>query len=458
MNAPSTQDRPATTTRSRAVGRRAVSAALSVLLAIVSSCSGPGIQSALAEGYPPESQWRILTRVSQSTTAQQLASIVSPPLDSGRTPSRVTHLDSLDARLYLLEYPSVAAASNATLHLDTQGLVDFWEYDPRIQVAGAAPLADSLFGSQWTFKTGPEFAGSLGDVSSVWDRIERSGQVEGAPIAVLDTGLATGHDEFRGAVRIQADFVGEGDEEVADLHPHGTAVASLIAARRQPGDDGIVGVAPTAVLHVYRVMDEGQGWLGDALAALNVAVADRVRVSCNAWYTETESKAFQVALEGAGLAGHLFVAAAANFGQSVQRGEGPYPAAYAPTEGLLVVGALDRTAAPASFTNFGKVSIGDASVHFAAPGVEVLSALPPAGWTTGSGTSYAAAHAAGAVALGLSARLAEKREIDAASLPLKAIRQALQASMRTDATLGEMFEWGGALDAVLLSDALLTLP
>src|SRR5690606_27651641 len=90
----------------------------------------------------------------------------------------------------------------------------------------------------------------------------------GVTVAVLDSGIDTGHPDLdEGVVTLEQDFTGSGS--TTDVLGHGTHVASIIAGTGEASDGETRGVAPGARLLNARVLnDEGQGeesWAIDAM-------------------------------------------------------------------------------------------------------------------------------------------------------------------------------------------------
>jgi hypothetical protein len=98
----------------------------------------------------------------------------------------------------------------------------------------------------------------------------------------------------------------------------------------------------------------GSGYVSDAIAALNYAVANGARVSNNSWGGGGFYQPLYDAIAAAGQTGHLFVAAAGNSGLDIDLSP-LYPAA---TAGTIVAVATDRNDNLATFSSYGpKASI-----------------------------------------------------------------------------------------------------
>ncbi len=97
---------------------------------------------------------------------------------------------------------------------------------------------------------------------------------EGTVVAVLDTGINATHPDLSGAVVRQRKFLDQGkivDKTAEDEHGHGSNVASIVASR---GSVAPVGVAPAAGLVAVQVLDEeNRGWVSDWTRGVEYVVA-----------------------------------------------------------------------------------------------------------------------------------------------------------------------------------------
>lgn len=230
----------------------------------------------------------------------------------------------------------------------------------------------------------------------------------GTVVAVLDSGVDLEHPDL--APRLLRDDAGrvvgrdfvDGDGRPQDLEGHGTLVAGVAAAETGNGV-GIAGVAPAARLMPVRVLDgEGRGTSADVDRAIRWAVdhgADVVNLSLESAIPLPGGlvpPAPTAAVRYAWERGVVVVAAAGNSGT-------PFTD-YPDSSPVLIVGATDQQDQRAHFSDTGTA---DAVM---APGVDVVSTWCRTRdtrtcdgrthtYARASGTSFAAAHVTGALAL-----------------------------------------------------------
>jgi regulation of enolase protein 1 (concanavalin A-like superfamily) len=200
---------------------------------------------------------------------------------------------------------------------------------------------------------------------------------------VIDTGIRTTHHEFGG--RASEDFTTINDGRGAqDCYGHGTHVAAILGGRTY-------GVAKNVSLHSVRVFDcDAAGTWSGVLAAIDWVTENHltpavVNMSLGGPLVDAVNDAVRKAIA----AGVPFAISAGNDDHDACDNS---PASVVEA---LVVGAVDERDQRASYSNFGRC------VDLFAPGDAILSAGPLSDTETVvlSGTSMAAPHVAGAVAL-----------------------------------------------------------
>jgi subtilisin family serine protease len=211
----------------------------------------------------------------------------------------------------------------------------------------------------------------------------------GVVVAVLDTGIEASHPDLQGERLAGYDFVND-DDDPSDDHGHGTRMSGIIAAQRDNGE-GVVGVAPAAVLMPVKVLDQdGLGAYSAVANGITYAVDHGARVLNLSLVGPVASDVLQAAIDYATAHDVVVVAAAGNDGSSVPT----YPAAAA---GVVAVSAIDARDVRPSFSNYG------AWIGFAAPGVDIVTTSLDGGYASSVGTSPAAAFGSGIFALLFSA-------------------------------------------------------
>lgn len=226
---------------------------------------------------------------------------------------------------------------------------------------------------------------------------------KGVKVAVVDSGIDTGHPALVGKVTAAADFTGEGTQD--DLG-HGTHVASLLAGNGAGSDGARQGVAPGVELVSSKVLNgQDEGTTSGIIAGLEWAAAqqpDLVNVSLGGFAPRYSEDLLAEAVDGlTASSGALFVVAAGNSGSSFPTPysiETPGTAASA-----LTVGAVDGTDHKASFSSEGPTWSYLQKPEISAPGVGLLGAQAGARdgdlYVAHSGTSQATSLVTGSAAL-----------------------------------------------------------
>ncbi|MBM4090177.1 MAG: choice-of-anchor D domain-containing protein, partial [Planctomycetes bacterium] len=231
-------------------------------------------------------------------------------------------------------------------------------------------------------------------------------------VAVIDSGVDYNHPDLANNIWLNEDEIpgdgidNDGNGFIDDVrgwnfysntnnpmddHSHGTHVAGTIGAIGNNGV-GVAGVAWNVKIMPLKILGaDNRGTVWDAVKALNYAVANGAHVSNNS-YAGMAHSSFRDAIIAADEMGHIFVAAAANDGRNIDTNP-VYPASYN-LPNMITVAGTTNTDGLASWSNYGVNS-----VHLGAPGVNIYSTLPGVSYGNKSGTSMAAPHVTGTVAL-----------------------------------------------------------
>ncbi len=236
------------------------------------------------------------------------------------------------------------------------------------------------------------------DAPEAWEMTTGSEEVV---VAVVDTGIDHDHPDLE-------DNMWTSDEghhgynavndsyDPMDDHGHGTHVAGTIGAVGD-NDEGVVGVNWNVSLMGIKIGGAEGIAMSDAVAGLEYVLEQRLEgenviASSNSWGGTQYSEILHEAIKQHQEAGISFVAAAGN--ARADADETPfYPANY-DLSNVISVAATNEEDELARFSNYG-----ERSVHVGAPGVDINSTLPGEEYGFASGTSMAAPHVSGLLAL-----------------------------------------------------------
>lgn len=303
------------------------------------------------------------------------------------------------------------------------GAVEYAEPDYVVSLGNTKPLAinDPDYGKQWSL----ENKGQNGGVVDADINAESAWAIEtgkkGIVIGIIDTGVDYGHQDLADNMwKNGLEIPGNGkdddnngyiddvyginaikkDGNPMDDHLHGTHVAGIIGAKanNQIGISGVVQVVDMAACKF--LSSAGLGSVSDAITCMDYFAALKSRAqnpvnivaTNNSWGGGAKSKAMFDAIKAHEQLGILFVAAAGNQASNNDVVES-YPSNYK-VSNLIAVAATDSSDRIAPFSNYGKKT-----VHVAAPGSKILSTLPNNKYGELSGTSMAAPHVSGLIAL-----------------------------------------------------------
>ncbi|GAB7180732.1 S8 family serine peptidase [Kitasatospora sp. Ki12] len=312
--------------------------------------------------------------------------------------------------------------------------------------AGTTTVPDPAEGGAWNLALiGVGTRTGAGDASPVAGGVPDPGTLHRVLVAVLDSGVDDTHPDLRAAVDPKASAScadGRPDARTGAWRPdpgvgesgHGTHVAGIVGAARD--GRGVTGVAPGVRIAAVRLLGPlgqyyaenivcGLLWAADhgAKAVNNSYFADPWKYNCPEDRDQAAlTAAVDRAVRYARGKGAVVVASAGNDAQDLgaartderspnDRVSGPAQTRFLGTEcvrlpgelpGVLTVTAVNRDGHPSGYSNYGR-----GRVSLAAPGGDpdggsqnaVVSDWPGGQYAALAGTSMAAAHVTGAVAV-----------------------------------------------------------
>ncbi|WP_339179303.1 S8 family serine peptidase [Paenibacillus sp. FSL R5-0701] len=292
--------------------------------------------------------------------------------------------ESIDIKHEFETIPAVAATvTSADLHqLASDPNIAYIERNTKFRITGGDIKVTSIPAeqSQWNFQAIQP--------TKRWDEGYTGA---GVKVAVIDTGIFA-HSELTIAGGVSTvDYT----TSYNDDRGHGTHVAGIIAAKS--GNGGIVGVAPGVELYAVKAIGaDGEGTILDVLEGVEWSIQNGMDIINISLGMDTDSSLFKEIIDNAYDAGIVIVGTAGNEQEGIPLDTYTiqYPAKY---DSVIAVGAVDSLNQRGIFSSVGE------EVELAAPGVDIISTYVKADGTGGygksSGTSQAAPHVTGMIAL-----------------------------------------------------------
>jgi subtilisin family serine protease len=337
--------------------------------------------------------------------AQRLRELVTRLKDTARTTQLpVLQLLATRQRQGLVGRVRPMWVMNAVAVTAAQSVIDELRAMP--PVAGVTPDGTGIVPAA----SPPQWNISLANAPPAWDAGDTG---QGVVVASLDTGVDVTHPDlasrWRGGSDSWYDPYGQHTAGPVDFSGHGTQTMGVMVGGDAGGSS--IGVAPGAKWIAARVFDDqGSATVSAVHFAFqwvldpdhDSATADSPQVVNNSWtMTSGCSLEFLPDIDALRAAGIAPVFAAGNGGPGADTGFSP-----ANNPGALAVGSTSSLDVIANDSSRGPTSCGGTGRTFpslVAPGVGIRTADLFSGYTTQSGTSLAAPHVAGALALLLSA-------------------------------------------------------
>ena len=283
---------------------------------------------------------------------------------------------------------------------------DYWSfYQTRPAIDPNQPNVVVLTPLSETF---PSFPGQQmmgwGQRAMGLDKLPPDYKGQGVKIAIVDSGAATTHQNLKGITK-GLDVIEKATNPnnwTVDVIAHGSHCAGVIGGHAD-SKSGIVGCAPAAEIHACKIFPGGQ--ISQLIDALEYCIEKQIDIVNLSLGTDQPSETLEQQLIRARNLGIACIVAAGNSGGRVQ-----YPASSPNVLAVAAIGKLGEFPADSyhaqtvqgptpegyfspRFTCFGP------EIAVCAPGVAILSSVPPNNFAVWDGTSMAAPHVTGLAAL-----------------------------------------------------------
>ncbi len=389
---------------SRALVALAIAAAIGTT-AFVADAQAQGRSPEMRRGRPIEGE--ILVKYKPGMASMQRAE-ARAALGNGTRKLR----DYDFIRTEFIKLPPGLSTEQAIERLNRNPNVEYAEpnYEITLDATPNDPRFSELYGMRNTGQTGGTSGADI-RATSAWDIFTGDPNLL---VGIIDTGLDYNHPDLAANAWINAveaagtpgvdddnngyvddirgyDFVNN-DGDPMDDNGHGTHCAGTIGAVGNNGV-GVTGVNwNVKMVGIKFLSGGGSGSTEGAIASVEYAIAIGCRLTSNSWGGGGFAQALLDAINAAGAAGQLFIAAAGN--SSSNNDTSPhYPSNY-DSPYIIGVAATDHNDGLASFSSYGATS-----VDIGAPGDDILSCQPGGGYQLLSGTSMATPHVSGAAAM-----------------------------------------------------------